>query len=236
MVVFAEELDSRGSDLFFCGETLVVDPRGCLFWPAERILIVSDLHLEKGSSFASRSRIFMPPYDSQSTLERLAVCIADWQPKTVISLGDSFHDADASKRLPESYRLALRQLMENRDWIWVSGNHDPKPPENLGGSFCTEIQIGSLHFKHEPEKQFRRGEISGHLHPAAKIRQRGKSIRKRCVVSDGERMILPAFGAFTGGLNVRDQAFDGLFLETGVEAWLLGKTSVYRINGRQLLV
>lgn len=222
-------------ELTFQGERLLIDPRGCLFWPDQHLLVVSDLHLEKGSSFASRRGSFMPPYDTHATLEQLALCVTDWQPKTIISLGDSFHDDDASLRLPQSCRLALRQLMERRDWIWICGNHDPRPPENLGGTFCTEIIIGPLNFLHEPKHAFRYGEIAGHLHPAAKIRQRGKSVRKRCFVGDGRRIIMPAFGAFTGGLNVRDTAFDGLFDNETLDSWLLGNDAIYQIRGSKLV-
>ena len=227
--------DNNATELEFGDCRMVMDRRGCLIWPDEGLLVVSDLHLEKGSSFAARRSVFMPPYDTQATFERLALCIADWQPRTVISLGDSFHDEDASFRLPQSYRLALRLLMENRDWIWVCGNHDPAPPENLGGTFCSEIQIGPLNFLHEPLGDYRVGEIAGHLHPKAKIRRRGKTVRRRCLVGDGNRLILPAFGAFTGGLNIRDKAYDGLFDQSKLVAWLLGQDAVYRISGKQLV-
>lgn len=235
MPLALEEAELPAMEMEFQGETLLIDPRGCLVWPKENLLVVSDLHLEKGSSHAARRGSFIPPYDTHATLEQLALCIADWQPKTVISLGDSFHDEDASLRLPQSCRLALRQLMEAREWIWVCGNHDPLPPENLGGTFCTEMMMGPLNFLHEPKPQFRYGEIAGHLHPAAKIRRRGKGVRRRCFASDGRRMIMPAFGAFTGGLNVKDQAYDGLFEISDLQTWFLGKDAVYQIAGDQLV-
>lgn len=235
MSLVAEHSDLPAMEVMFQTEALLIDPRGCLFWPKERVLVVSDLHLEKGSSFAARRSNFLPPYDTHATLERLALCVADWQPKSIISLGDSFHDEDASLRLPQSCRLAIRQLMEGREWVWVCGNHDPTPPENLGGTFCTEMMIGPINFLHEPKIEFRQGEIAGHLHPAAKIRQRGKAVRRRCFIGDGRRMIMPAFGAFTGGLNVRDRAFDGLFQKSDLQSWVLGKSAVYQISGNQLV-
>ncbi|MDJ0614120.1 MAG: ligase-associated DNA damage response endonuclease PdeM [Rhizobiaceae bacterium] len=235
MALPAEQSELPAMEIGFQGETLLIDPRGCLYWPREGMLIVSDLHLEKGSSFAAKRGNFMPPYDTHATLERLALCVTDWQPKTILSLGDSFHDNDASLRLPQSCRLALRQLMEGREWIWVCGNHDPEPPENLGGTFCTEMMLGPLNFLHEPQAQFRYGEIAGHLHPAAKIRRRGKAVRRRCMVGDGRRLIMPAFGAFTGGLNVKDAAFDNLFESTELQSWLLGQNAVYQISGSQLV-
>ena len=235
MTATARKLEPNYVEVEFLDQTLLIDPRGCLFWPDEKLLVVSDLHLEKGSSFAARKGMFLPPYDTQATLELLALCISDWQPETVVSLGDSFHDRDAALRLPDGYRLALCQLMEGRDWIWVCGNHDPTPPEKLGGSFCTEIQIGPINFIHEPFVDFRSGEIAGHLHPCAKIRRRGKSVRRRCFVGDENRMIMPAFGAFTGGLNVRDRAYEGLLAKDSLRAWLLSNSAIYEINGKQLV-
>lgn len=234
MPSLATNQTTAGAALDFCTEQILVDPSGCLLWPKEKLLVVSDLHLEKGSSFASKKGVFMPPYDTQATLEKLAICIEYWQPETVVSLGDSFHDDDASLRLPQSCKLGLRQLMQGRDWIWVCGNHDPTPPEGLGGSFCSEIQIGPIHFLHEPKPNFRSGEIAGHLHPSAKVRHRGKTMRKRCVVSDSRRIIMPAFGAFTGGLNIRDSAYDGLFDESKLNAWLLSQDAIYKIPGSKL--
>ena len=223
------------AEMAFCGNMLVVEPSGCVIWPEQKLLVVSDLHLEKGSSFAARKGVFMPPYDTQATLEMLATRILHWQPETVISLGDSFHDEDASLRLPNSYRQNLTQLMQGREWVWICGNHDPSPPENLGGTFAQEVHIGNLHFKHEPELEFRAGEIAGHLHPCAKIRQRGKNVRRRCVAGDGNRLILPAFGAFTGGLNVKDKAYQDLFDWERLTTWMLGRDNVYRISGKQLV-
>lgn len=224
-----------GMQIEFMGQTISLDPAGCLFWHEESLLLVSDLHLEKGSSFAARKNLFMPPYDTQATLESLALRIAEWQPKTVLSLGDSFHDDDAATRLPNSFKQHLSQLMEGRQWIWVSGNHDPSPPKDLGGEFCETLQIGSLNFCHEPKREYRQGEIAGHLHPASKIRQRGKAVRRRCFMGNENRMIMPAFGAFTGGLNVLDNAYDGLFEGRNFKSWMLSADRVFEIEGRQLV-
>ena len=235
MTAPAIKSNNLGLELNLNGESLFADPRGCLFWPKEQLLVVSDLHLEKGSSLAVRRGIMIPPYDTHVTLETLALCIADWQPKTVVSLGDSFHDDDASARLPQSCYLALAQLMEAREWIWISGNHDPTPPEQLGGTFCSEMSFGNLNFVHEPQADFNRGEIAGHLHPAAKLRIRGKTLRRRCFAGDGERLILPAFGAFTGGLNLADSAFEDLFVTEKLHAYLMSNNSLYQIAGHQLM-
>ena len=235
MTVSAELLEPTRTTFKFCGEELLIDPRGCLVWPAEKLLVVSDLHLEKGSSFAARRNVFLPPYDTQASLDLLSDCIFGWEPETVISLGDSFHDDDASGRLPKNCRVQIQELMTNRNWIWVSGNHDPSPPESLGGTHCTAIQLGPLNFKHDPEITFEPGEIAGHLHPKAKIRQRGKTVRRRCLVCDGDRIILPAFGAYTGGLNIRDAAFANLLDPEKLEAWLLSRDGVYKMAARRLL-
>ena len=235
MTALAHRTQDYGAELEFRGQSFVIDPRGCLFWPAERMLIVSDLHLEKGSSFASRRKVFLPPYDTEATLLMLSKCIADWQPKRVLSLGDAFHDEDANNRLSKHDSQQLRLLMSGREWIWLAGNHDPEPPPNLGGDNCKSMEMGEINFTHEPYREFRPGEISGHLHPNAKIRQRGKSVRRRCLAGDKRRLIMPAFGAFTGGLNLFNEAFDGLFDQTTLRAWLLGNNTVYEIDGRRLV-
>ena len=222
-------------ELEFCNELMIIDARGVLFWPAEQMMIVSDLHLEKGSSFAARGRGFVPPYDSRVSLTLLSECARDWEPKRILSLGDSFHDADGAGRLDDRALLLLKELMFSREWVWISGNHDPSPPKDLGGMFASQLMLGQLNFVHEPRETFTIGEIAGHLHPCAKIRRRGKSVRRRCLVGDGYRLILPAFGAFTGGLNIRDQAYDGLFSQSDLRAWLLGSDRVYCIDGKELV-
>jgi len=208
---------------------------GSLYWPEQNLLIVSDLHLEKASSFAARRGTMLPPYDTQATLEMLAMRVTELQPSKVISLGDSFHDEDASVRLPNSYRLALKQLMEGRQWIWICGNHDPSSPEDLGGEFCEEMYIGNLHFRHEPLHDYKPGEIAGHLHPCAKIKRKGKAVRRKCFASDGNRLIMPAYGTFTGGLNIRDDAYEGLFETATLASWMLSGGSIFHISGRQLV-
>ncbi|MBL4891830.1 MAG: ligase-associated DNA damage response endonuclease PdeM [Rhizobiaceae bacterium] len=232
----AQLLEQRepNCELEIAGETFVCDPSGCLYWPEQSCMIVSDLHLEKGSSFATRGRL-IPPYDTGATLDQLQLRLDYWQPKIVISLGDSFHDADASSRIPQQYHSQLEAMIEGRNWIWIRGNHDPKAPDNLSGEDAIELAIGAITFHHEPVVGTSAGEIAGHLHPAAKIRRRGKSVRRRCFVGDGTRLIMPSFGAFTGGLNVRHEAFNGMFLESDLHAWVMGRNSVFQIHARQLV-
>jgi len=202
----------------------VADFSGALFWEEQSLLVVSDLHLEKGSSFASRG-VLLPPYDTVATLSRLAAVIARHDPRQVIALGDSFHDREAHARLSEPDREALAALQMRRNWIWIAGNHDPALPANLGGLVATEVAIGPIVFRHEPTGAS--GEIAGHLHPKARVPTRGRSIERRCFASDGERAVMPAFGAYTGGLSVRDRAFARIFGSPGFMAHVLGDNRVH---------
>ncbi|MEJ5082384.1 MULTISPECIES: ligase-associated DNA damage response endonuclease PdeM [unclassified Ochrobactrum] len=210
------------------GVATIYDPCGALYLPDLHMLVVSDLHLEKGSSFARRGQL-IPPYDTAVTLDMLASVIARYQPRTVISLGDSFHDAKASERLPSLYAIRLKSLIEHRDWFWITGNHDPDRPVDLPGDCVEELAIGPLTFRHEPSRINSQGEVAGHLHPAARIVRRGRSVRRPCFASDGERLIMPAFGAYTGALNVLDRAFRGLFMDTTLRAYMLGQGKIYPI-------
>ncbi|EKS28854.1 ligase-associated DNA damage response endonuclease PdeM [Afipia felis] len=209
------------------GIDMIADLSGALFWVDERLLVVSDLHLEKGSSFATR-RVLLPPYDTAATLAKLQAVIARHDPRTVIALGDSFHDRDAHHRLDASDRATLTQLQARRDWIWIAGNHDPALPRDIGGTVADEVQMGPLTFRHEPTGAY--GEIAGHLHPKARVSRRGRSIERRCFASDGERAVMPSFGAYTGGLSIRDEAFRAIFQTSGFIAHLLGDRQVHRIT------
>src|SRR6201992_4511971 len=209
---------ARNSTVSIAGVTLTADVSGALFWDEQSLLVVSDLHLEKGSSFAARG-ILLPPYDTVATLSRLASVIARHDPRMVIALGDSFHDRDAHERLSGVDRDALSALQARRDWIWISGNHDPALPRDLGGVVAEEVAIGPITFRHEPTGA--RGEIAGHLHPKARVSTRGRSVERRCFASDGERAVMPAFGAFAGGLNIRDAAFAKIFGSPGFLAHVL---------------
>lgn len=211
------------------GECAVCDRSGALYFPDLRLLAVSDLHLEKGSAIARRGAL-VPPYDTAATLMRLQAVIAEYDPRIIVSLGDSFHDGWGAERLPSSFRERLEVLIAGRDWFWIAGNHDPEAPEGLGGESVEEIAIGPLVFRHEPSRGGAPGEIAGHLHPGARLVARGRSVRRRCFASDGRRMIMPAFGAYTGMLNVLDRAYAGLFDADGLFACMLGKERVYRVS------
>ena len=215
-----------GHEITIAGTTLVADPAGALYWPDERLLAVADLHLEKGSSFAVRG-VLLPPYDTVATLGRLATVIAQHSPRMVIALGDSFHDRGAHTRLSDDNRGTLTALQKGRDWIWISGNHDPALPSSLGGMVATEVAIGRIRFRHEPTGAF--GEIAGHLHPKARVATRGRAMERRCFASDGERTVMPAFGAYTGGLSIRDKAFAKIFQTNAFTAHVLGDNRLHSI-------
>ena len=225
MTVIATNINNRSS-LNVAGVTLVADLSGALFWEDERLLVVSDLHLEKGSSFATRG-VLLPPYDTMATLSRLAAVIARHDPRMVIALGDSFHDRTAHERLSGPDRDAIAVLQVRRDWIWISGNHDPSLPSDLGGIVASEVAIGGIAFRHEPTGAS--GEIAGHLHPKARVATRGRSMERRCFACDGERAVMPAFGAYTGGLSIRDAAFAKIFQTPGFMAHVLGDNRLHAI-------
>jgi uncharacterized protein len=208
------------------GVALVADLSGALFWEEESLLIVSDLHLEKGSSFAKRGTL-LPPYDTIATLSRLSAVIARHDPRMVIALGDSFHDRTAHDRLSAPDREAIAALQARRDWIWISGNHDPALPPDLGGVVANEVAIGPIAFRHEPTGAS--GEIAGHLHPKARVTTRGRSMERRCFACDGARAVMPAFGAYTGGLSIRDAAFAKIFLTLDFMAHVLGDVRLHTI-------
>src|SRR5580658_5936357 len=201
--------------LEIAGIDMLADLSGALFWEEQCLLVVSDLHLEKGSSFAARG-ILLPPYDTVATLSRLASVVARLNPRIVIALGDSFHDRTAHERLSAPDREAITALQARRDWIWISGNHDPALPSDLGGIIANEVAIGGIVFRHEPTGGF--GEIAGHLHPKARVATRARWLERRCFASDGERAVMPAFGAYTGGLSIRDDAFSKIFASTAFMA------------------
>jgi DNA ligase-associated metallophosphoesterase len=212
--------------------TFNADPDGALYWPEQGLLALADLHLEKGSSFAARG-VLLPPYDSAAALMRLARLIARYAPRCVVALGDSFHDGGGPARLGRDDRESLHGLQRGRDWIWITGNHDPEPAPDIGGTFEETLAIGALTFRHLPSGA--EGEIAGHLHPVARVAHRGRVVGRRCFAADGKRMVMPAFGAFTGGLNVRDEAFAAVFGTLAFTAHMLGEGRLYAFAARRCL-
>jgi DNA ligase-associated metallophosphoesterase len=224
---------SSGGELAVAGVGLATDTAGALYWPEQRLLVVADLHLEKGSAFAARG-VLLPPYDTAVTLARLAQLIARYAPRVVIALGDSFHDGRGPARLADTDRASLQGLQRGRDWIWIAGNHDPEPAIGVGGRFLDTFSSGAITFRHEPVAPSR-GVIAGHLHPVARVARRGRAVSRRCFICDGERLIMPAFGAYAGGLNVRDRAFAQVFETLAFTAHMLGERRVYAVAARHCL-
>jgi uncharacterized protein len=221
-----QSADARLAAIDVAGVSFIADLSGALFWEDERLLVVSDLHLEKGSSFAARG-VLLPPYDTAATLGRLAAVVARHDPAIVIALGDSFHDSSAHERLSAPDREAIGTLQTRRDWIWISGNHDPALPSDLGGVVASEVAVGQIVFRHEPTGAA--GEIAGHLHPKARVATRARWLERRCFASDGDRAIMPAFGAYSGGLSIRDAAFAKIFQTLGFMAHVLGDARLHAI-------
>jgi DNA ligase-associated metallophosphoesterase len=224
-------LADQAQSISICGKALIADNTGAIYWPAEACLLVADLHLEKASAYA-QSGTLLPPYDTRETLIRLAQTIDRYQPHRVIALGDSFHVAGAAQRIGADDRERLRILQEDREWIWLSGNHDPRL--GLGGRIADVIRLGGIMLRHRPTPGSATCEIAGHMHPAARLSLYGTSIRRPCFVGNGRRIIMPAFGAFTGGLNVLDDAFLPLFGTGGMAVWMLGYEGLYAVAARLL--
>ncbi len=210
--------------LHLAGERLGLDHDGALAWPARRLLAIADLHLEKGSAFAARGR-FLPPYDTRETLARLGPVLRRWAPRHLILLGDSFHDCGGSERLAPSDRAALVQMFTGIEVTWVLGNHDPAPPQDLPGRAVDEYRDGPLVFRHIGQGRAT-GEISGHFHPKATLATRAGGITRPCFLADGRRVVLPAFGTYCGGLDIRDPALAALFPRGG-RAFLLGRDRLH---------
>lgn len=215
------------------GEATVMRASGALWLPGRRALIVADLHFEKGSAYALRGQL-LPPYDTRETLSRLEREVAATLPDLLVFLGDSFHDGAAEDRLDRDDALRLAALADGRRLVWVVGNHDADGPRGLPGEIIDEMALGALVLRHEPRAGPQPGEVSGHLHPAAKVAGRGGRVRRRCFVTDGARVVLPAFGAYAGGLNVKDQAFSGLFTRRPLAA-TLGSAKVHAIGWTSLV-
>jgi uncharacterized protein len=211
------------------GERLMLDPEGALFWPARRWLVVADLHLEKGSAAATRGAL-LPPWDTRATLDRLAALLRRWQPVArVVAVGDSFHDNGGALRMQRDDHARLAHMTASVPFLWLLGNHDPAPPDGVGGEHAGELTEGRLVFRHEArqaEPKPGEAEISGHFHPKAQVPVRGTLITRACFAGDGRRLILPAIGAYTGGLDVRDPAIARLFPRGG-RAFLLGRERLY---------
>ena len=223
------------SEIVVNGAKLLADLSGALIWADRRALLVADLHLEKGSAYAAGGRL-LPPYDTAATLDRLADAIDRYDIELVYCLGDSFHDGEAGERLAAADLQTLMALTRRCAFTWIVGNHDADPGGIWGGEVVEETILGPLILRHEarPGQAGSAGEVSGHFHPKAAVKVRDKRLSRRCFVTDGRRLILPAFGAYTGGLNVLDPAVAGLYPK-GFTAHLIGRRDLYAYPSEVLL-
>ena len=223
---------SRSHRITLSGVDFIPDLSGALYAPEFGALLVADLHLEKGTSLARRG-VHLPPYDTRESLLQLKAAVEATRPRRLIFLGDSFHDGQARDRIDAADLALLRAMTAAVETVWITGNHDPAPPADVGGTIVEEMVLASVTLRHQP-KMLRQGEaeISGHLHPAAAIHARGHRIRCRCFIADQRRLIMPAFGSYTGALSVRSEAFDGLFDDFHV--WMIGDKAVHRFPASQV--
>ena len=223
---------SRSQRITLSGVEFIPDLSGALYAPEFRALLVADLHLEKGTSLARRG-IHLPPYDTRQSLAQLSAVLAEAKPERLIFLGDSFHDQDARARIGADELGLLRAITAAFDVTWITGNHDPAPPQDIGGRIAAEMALGPVTLRHEPKRLAAgEAEIAGHLHPAAAVHARGQRIRCRCFIADERRMIMPAFGSYTGSLSVRSDAFAGLF--DGFHVWMIGGKAIHRFPASQV--
>ncbi|HTM76834.1 MAG TPA: ligase-associated DNA damage response endonuclease PdeM [Devosia sp.] len=216
----------------FAGHVFQPLPSGALYWPAQRTLLVADLHLEKMSSFARRGQL-LPPYDTGVTLKRLDADLRQTGAQRLVSLGDSFHRDEGATTLTDADRARIDTMTELAEWLWLSGNHDPQP-HALGGQCLPHLDLAGVTLTHEP----RRGAINlvaGHLHPAAHLYLAGRATRRPCFVHDNRLLILPAYGASTGSLNILSPVFVGLFHWASIEVTMLGRDRLYPVSPKRLV-
>ena len=214
------------------GQVVTLRTSGALWLEEASALAVADVHFEKGSAYARRGQM-LPPFDTREALRRVEAELAATGADTLIFLGDAFHDGDAEARLAEDDRRQLEALGRGRNLVWVVGNHDAEGPKALPGQVIDDLAYGALVLRHEPTGGSAPGEVAGHLHPCARVVGRGGSVRRRCFITDGERLILPAFGAYAGGLNVRDLAYSGLFGRAPL-AVCLGQSRTHAVSWARL--
>ena len=207
------------------GEAVQLDPRGVLLLDHGQTMVVADLHLEKGSAFARRGT-FLPPYDTLATLVRLETIINSLRPERLISLGDGFHDSAGARLLTGEVADRLQRLAQRLEWIWIRGNHDELLPDTLPGTIRDDLTLGHLTLRHLPDRETG-NLIAGHLHPIARIGDRRRKTRRPCFVHDRRLMLMPAFGSYTGGLNILDPVISGLF-DTTFTPYLLGQHRLHR--------
>lgn len=214
----------------FGGHGLVLHAQGVIYWPAQKTLVASDLHFEK-STFLAQHGSFIPPYDTQDTLERLEQLIAHYQPARLVFLGDSFHDRHAWERLDELLRMRILQLAARvRECIWIEGNHDIALNAHPLGALTSALHLDGIHFAHDDSKEFR-PTIIGHYHPKAHIMLGGRSVSGKCFIHSQALLVMPSFGSYTGGLSIQHEVMRGLFRDQPAKVHLLYRDCIYYISG-----
>jgi uncharacterized protein len=225
---------SKAHTISLGGLSFTPDMSGALYLADEKLLLVADLHLEQGASLARRG-LHVPPYDTQVTLAMLERVLIATAATRLVLLGDSFHDAVAHDEVAAQDAARLRQITSRVDTIWISGNHDPQTHDALGGTCVDELALGQVTLRHIPAKlKMGAMEIAGHLHPGAAVEQRGTRVRTKCFVADERRIILPAFGSYTGAVNVKSGAFAGLLDPATTQAWMISKTTIHCFPWKRL--
>ena len=225
--------DNGSSRVLLCGKSFIADATGALYWPAEKTLIVSDLHLEKGS-YLTDEGVVLPPYDTASVFEKLEEALDRYDPVRVIALGDSFC-TDSEARLSAHDADWLYDLMEDRDWVWVCEPDQQDIPECYGGTVAPHVTHGGIKFRYEPVRAPVSHEIAGRMHPVAQISEYGHVTRGRCFVSNGMRLILPSMGKYSAGANVLGSTFDSLLGHEGLFVWSINAGRVRHVASGQLL-
>lgn len=226
-------LDNGSCRVLLCGKSFIADATGALYWPAERMLIVSDLHLERGSYLTDDGVIF-PPYDTASAFEKLEEALDRYDPLRVIALGDSFC-SDENARLSAHDADWLYDLIEDREWYWVCDPDQALVPECFGGTVLPHVTLGGIKFRYEPVRAPISHEIAGRMHPIAQISEYGHVMRGRCFVSNGKRLILPSLGKYSAGANVLSTTFDSLLGHEGLFVWSINASRVNQVASGQLL-
>ena len=204
------------------------DLSGALHVPDMSAMIISDLHLEQGTSLARRG-IRVPPFDTSITIELLERVVRLFAPQRLIFLGDSFHDDEGETRVEPDLMQRLQTLSKSHECFWICGNHDPSPPRNLSGHAADHILLGPVTLRHEPAR-LRKDEleICGHLHPGCAVTQRGRRVSGKCFIADDHRLIMPAFGAYTGALSVFAKPYERLFNHDETQAWMIGQERIFK--------
>lgn len=220
--------------ILFAGTEMTLDPSGALYVPAQRVLVVADLHFEKGRAIGLRNRRPLPPYDTEATLQRLAGVVDLYDPSTVVCLGDSFHDLPSVDRFVGAAQRLVDRLAAGRRWIWVCGNHDPVLPARLGGESAVDFSLGSLIMRHD-HGDGDAATVIGHFHPVALALIGGRLYRGRCFALNRRLLVMPSFGAYTGGLNILHPDLAGL-LGPRCQIWLLQSGGVYPVSRSKLLL